>query len=339
MTKQFTSLLLILLFFTSATSAQSRLIDREVLRRSIFSGFKTEALEERVVMDTLVPNGFLDDCSLNLVVYGITDYWGTISGMSEFEDLEKAQLIENTTNTAVKITDVLAFFDYVNVVGNGNLRAKIYGVSGDGSPADLLGQSEEITADQIMADPVDVLTTRFTFFNPVALSDPSFFVSIDFSDLYASQDSTGLLQTEISCGSGAEAYELWADESWNSLQEIWSTDTEVFDVNIAVFAVVEFEETNAVKDPFYQQGHIRLRPANPNPAGETIRINYELEKPGRVQLEIFSPDGRRMESRQFGQLPNGNYSEIVDLSTFTPGAYIYSILSDEARVVSRFVVK
>lgn len=339
MTKQFTTLLLALLCFSLTVFAQERRVNPDALRQSVFPGFVHDELQERMIQDTLAPDAFYDDCSLSLTAYGITDRWGTISGMNEYEDWEKAQLINNTTNTAIEINEVLAFFDYVSVVGNGNLRAKIYSVAEDGSPSTLLGQSDDLTASQINADPVEVLITTFPFTNTVMLDAPSFFVSIDFSDLYVSQDSTGLLQTDIDCGSGEEVYELWPDESWHSFQDVWSFEDEIFDVSLLVFAVVEFDETSPVVDPFYQQGHIRLRPANPNPAAETVRLNYELEQASSVQIEIYSPDGRRIENRQLGLLPEGTYAEAVDLSAFAPGAYIYSIITDEARVVSRFVVE
>ncbi len=339
MTKQFTTLLLALLCFSLIGSAQERRVNFEAHRQLVFPGFAQDVLQERMIQDTLAPDAFFDECALNIGSYGINDYWGTISGMNELEDLEKAQLINNSTNTAVEINEVLAFFDYVDVVGNGNLRAKIYATAEDGSPSTLLGQSDDITASEILASPEEVLITTFPFTNSVMLDAPSFFVSIDFTDLYASQDTTGLLQTDVGCGSGAEAYEYWVDETWHSLRDVWSFEDDIYDVNLMIFAVVEFDETSPVVDPFYQQGHIRLRPANPNPASESVRLNYELEQAGSVQIEIYSPDGRRIESRQLGLQPEGTYAESVDLSAFAPGAYIYSIVTDEARVVSRFVVE
>lgn len=339
MMKRSTILILGLFCLSVAASAQLRQFDSEPRRTSLFPGLPQQELEERVVADTLIPAAFADECSEFLTVYGISNEWGTVTGMNGYFDLEKAQLIENITGTAIEITEVLAYFDYIGLDGNGNLRAKIYSVAEDGSPSTLLGQSDDITASEVMADPTEILVTSFPFTSTVSLSDASFFVSVDFTDLYASQDTTGLLQTEIGCGDGNESFELWADETWHSMAEVWSSDTETFDIHLPLFPVVEFDETSPVADPFYQQGHLRLRPATPNPAHTSVQLNYELEQSGTVRIEIFSPDGRRIQERNLGLLPQGNYVESVELGNLASGAYIYSILTEEARVVSRFVVE
>ena len=123
---------------------------------------------------------------------------------------------------------------------------------------------------------------------------------------------------------------------WASIFDAWFA-IEPFNINFSIFAVVG-EETSAVKDPFHHEGHLRLRPATPNPARNSVRLHYELEKAGAVQIDIFSPDGRRVLNRQLGQRPVGSYTETIELSGFASGTYFYSVLTEEARVMSRFVV-
>ncbi|PHN00687.1 T9SS type A sorting domain-containing protein [Flavilitoribacter nigricans] len=341
MTKQSTPLVLLLLCFTVSLFAQQKQYNPQAIRNIQFTERTgSEVLEERVETDTLLPSIFYtDECAFDQAAYGLGDLWGTVGGMNEYGDMEKAQLIENITNTSISITDVIVWFNSVGIVDNGNLRIKVYSVNeADGSPDMLLGQSDDIAANQIMVNDTFILDTSIPFSTPVTVDASSFFLSVDFSDLYGTMDTVDILHTADDCGSGAEAYELWDDGTWISMRDAWSSDTEDFDMNFSIFAVVEFDPVLAVKDPFYQQGHLRLHPATPNPSRETVRLNYELEKTSQVQIDIFSPDGRRIEQRQLGILPNGSYTEDVELSNFPAGSYIYSIMTDEARVVSRFIV-
>ena len=172
----------------------------------------------------------------------------------------------------------------------------------------------------------------------MSLDNSSFVLSADFADLYATQDTVGLLQTELGCGSGQDAFELWADNTWHSLRESWSSDTDEFDSSFPLFAVVEFEDPNAVNDPFVQQNGLRIFPAAPNPSRSTVRLGYALEKSSTVQIEIYSIDGRRLEQLQLGQRGSGEHMEEVDLSDYAVGPYVYSIVTQEARIMSRFVV-
>lgn len=341
MTKQSTPLLLVLLCFSAGLFAQHKAYNPQAIRNLKFTAFPpSEELEERVETDTIYPSIFYEDeCAFDQAAYGLGDFWGAVGGMNQYGDKAKAQLIENTTNTAVSITDVIVWFNRAIVVDNGNLRVNVYSVdAADGSPDVLLGQSDDIKADQIMVNDTFILDTTIPFSTPVTVEGSSFFVSVDFSDLYASRDTIDLLHTAIGCGSGLESYELWDDDTWNSMREAWSSDTESFDMSFSIFAVIEFDPVLAVNDPFYQQGHLRLRPATPNPSRERVQLNYELEKTGSVQIDIYSPDGRRIQHRQLGVLPQGSYVEQVELSDFPAGSYLYSIMTDEARVVSRFVV-
>lgn len=341
MTKQSTPILLLLLVFSLSLAGQRQTFNPAPLRSSSFTGLLPDGLEQRLVTDTLNPPAFNDECSGNLISFGFTQIWGTLSGMNQLGDTEKAQLIPNATNTTISITEALVLFDYVEVVGNGNLRVKVYALDpATGKPGTQLGQSDDIKADQILADPMEVLVTSFPFSTPVALADDDFVIGVDFTDLYTSADTTGILQTELECGSGSDAFErLPEDGSWATMFDSWSDETGDFDMNFGIFAVVEFDETTAVNDPYYQQGHLRLRPATPNPSREVVRLNYELEKAASVQIEIYSPDGRRLQNRNLGLQPAGVYTEDVDLDQFAAGSYIYSIMTDGARVISRFIVE
>jgi Flp pilus assembly protein TadG len=335
MTKQSTLLLFIGLCISVSLSAQKRQIAGPLVQKT-HTGLPKQELEARLAMDTLLPTIFEDECSFQVASYGITDFWGRIGGMNEFGDKEKAQLLENTTNTTISVTQGMAWFNQAIAVGDGNLRMKVYAADGpDGAPGTLLGTSDDLKVSELEVNDTLILTTFFPFSTPATLDDATFYMSVDMSDLYATNDTTDLLHTEPGCGDGTIAYELWDDDTWNTMYDAWSE----LNTSFFLFAIVEFDDPLAVNDPFVLQNGLRLFPAAPNPARDVVRLGYELEESGPVQIEIYSNDGKLLQKRNLGQQPVGRYYEEVAVDEFSSGAYIYGIVTDKSRLMSKFVVR
>lgn len=78
---------------------------------------------------------------------------------------------------------------------------------------------------------------------------------------------------------------------------------------------------------------------SPNPASEIATITYELRKPGKVQIEIFSSEGRKVKVINEGCKTEGKNSCQLICSNLSPG--IYSIIlqtEQEVLASTRFVV-
>lgn len=338
MTARFT-LLCFLLFSVSTLLSQARKANVDPVRKATYSQPAPDLLETRNVTDTLTPGAFKDVCGSTFVTYTPIDDWGFVAGTNAFGDKETAQLIRNTTNTEITITEVWAFFGYISEVGNGNIRVKLYDVDpATGRPESMRAQSNDVRVANIQYSDTLALGTAFTFPTAVSLDDPSFFLSVDFSSLYATFDTVSLYHTELGCGTGTETYVLWSDNQWFSMIEAWA-GIQDFDINLSIVAVVEFDSPNAVADPYYQQGQLRLYPASPNPAGHTVQLNYELKESGPVKIELYSADGRRMRDIQLGHQHTGRYAQNIDISDLPAGPYVYSIVTATTRVASRFIVK
>ncbi|MEZ4992627.1 MAG: T9SS type A sorting domain-containing protein [Saprospiraceae bacterium] len=343
MTKQSILLLLISLFISLSLAAQKRQFAGSITTKA-YASFPQQELEQRLALDTLVPPIFDDECSFNLAAFPLTNYWGRLGGMNGYGDKEKAQLLNNETNTIIRVNQGMAWFNRAKGVGNGNLRMKVYAPDGtdangrNGAPGTLLGQSDDLRVSDIQVDDSLVVTTFFPFSNPVTLGDNSFYMSVDMADLYATNDTVDLLHTLIGCGNGLESYELWSDDSWNSMQDAWSSSTTTFDINFFIFAIVEFDDPSGVVDPYVLQNGLRLFPAAPNPARNVVRLGYELEESGPVQIEIYSPDGRQLQKINLGQQPAGRYAEEIAVGDFPVGSYIYGVVTDKSRLMSKFVV-
>jgi len=95
---------------------------------------------------------------------------GTVSGVNGFMDLEKAQRMIYTTGN-FSVTSILAFFGEANVIGDGNLSAKIYEVDETtNGPGVLVGTSDAIKVSEINLDPEFVVPTPFIFSNPAPVA-------------------------------------------------------------------------------------------------------------------------------------------------------------------------
>ena len=85
---------------------------------------------------------------------------------------------------------------------------------------------------------------------------------------------------------------------------------------------------------------LRLLPAYPNPAADEVHLGYELDRTAtNVQIEIYSPTGQILRRFDRGQLPAGPHVERLASGTLPPGAYSYSIITNEARLTGRFVIR
>lgn len=345
MNNRFHPLIFCLLLASWNLTAQKKMVNPQPFSSQVLDGraglFTTPypMLESRNVLDTLVPDAFNDVCGEVQVLYQPIDDWGFIGGTNFFGDKEKAQLIENTTNTSITIKEVWALFGYVSSVGNGNVRMKIYRVDTDnGGPGSLWAQTNDVRVENIQINDTVVVATPFFFPVNVALDVPSFYLSLDVSSLYNTFDTVAVFSTELGCGSGREAYDLWPDDQWYPVVDSWG-GLQDFDINYSLLAIVEFDDPNSVNDPYYQQGLLRLYPAAPNPAREQVRLNYELEEPGPVQIDIYSSDGRRLQHLDLGHHTVGRHAREIETNSLPAGSYVYTILTDRARVASRFIVE
>ena len=167
MRKQSTPILLLFFFFTTALWGQERRYEPKPIRAATFDVFFQQALETRGAIDTLLPEAYKEACGFQLTSFGVTSQWGFVGGMNGLGDKEKAQLVNNTTNAVIKINAIWALFDFATVVNNGSMRIKVYSAGVNGNlPDQVLGQSNDIKADEIRVDPNSILTTVFSVYDP-----------------------------------------------------------------------------------------------------------------------------------------------------------------------------
>lgn len=288
-------------------------------------------------MDTILSPILLDTCSGTVFNFQPTEGSGFIGGTNDFMDLEKAQrMIANHSNFSV--TEVFAFFGAAAIGGDGELSAKIYQVDpSTNGPGALVGTSDPIKASDINLDPDIIVPTPFVFSTPAPVMGNEFFVSIDLSALYTSQDTVGLLLTDVDCGFAEDAWELFGDgQTWVSLSNpdlSWNLVS-----NFPMIVVLELGGISSTQEIASTDGAIRLHDAFPNPATDNLTIAYDLEVKSMVQLEVYSIDGKLLiQQNQAVQAP-GAYQVQLPIATLPEGVYLYGIVTDKGRLMNKFVV-
>ncbi len=63
----------------------------------------------------------------------------------------------------------------------------------------------------------------------------------------------------------------------------------------------------------------------PNPFNPSTLIDYSLKNCGNYQLEIYNSKGQRIISKALGFHESGSYSQILDLTSYSSGVYLYAI--------------
>ncbi len=291
----------------------------------------------RVENDTLFGAAFALPCGDQITSF-FSNNWGFISGTNGYTDFEKAQRITLGAGNNFTVQEIWGFFAAASEVNNGPLRAKVYSTSAGGAPTTELGVSADINVSDIDTSSSSLVPTIFTFATPPAVTGPEIFISIDFEDLYASQDTVGLWMTADECGDGNDAYELWGDGSgWFPLD---SPDSWGLETNLLIGVVVAFDPISSQSpEPVAGMNGLRIFPASPNPTSADLNINYQLDQSSKLQIEIYATDGKLLQRIDKGIQPSGRFTEILNTEQFPAGAYVYGVITETARLMNRFVVE
>ncbi len=293
-----------------------------------------------IAMDTLFPTIVEDEneaCSQNLFNFLNSGGWGLVGGMNNFGDVEKAQLFnyEDGDNN-YKVTEAFVFVGVAEVVGDGEVVAKIYEVADEGGPAGLVGTSEPVKVSELAIDDELALPTQFIFATPAEVTTNGFFVSLDVSQLYTAQDTVGVLMTDTDCGVEGEAWELFSDGvTWLSIADEGSWD---IGSNFFMAAIVETDEVSATKELVVGNQRISLHDAFPNPTNGQLTISYDLEESAAIQIEIYNLTGQVIRQINKNTLPAGQYQEQIGTNNLATGTYFYGIRTDSGRLMQKFSV-
>ncbi|MEM1122994.1 MAG: T9SS type A sorting domain-containing protein, partial [Bacteroidota bacterium] len=291
------------------------------------------------VPEVLFPTIFQDTlgCGNQLVTFTAgSDVWGFLSGTNGFTDLEKAQRFDYDGNN-YQVLEVDVFFDFVSIVNDGDIFAKVYEIDAEtGGPGELVGVSNAVKMSGVAVDDEFIVPTVFSFSQIPVVQGEQFFVSVDISDLYNTNDTLTIAMTDEDCGVAGETWELFGDgQTWAdySSEASWGIPS-----NILIVAVVEADGLSSTKDLLVGGERIRLHDAYPNPAKDELIIDFELEMSTVVQIEIYNLDGQLIQQIDNNKLPAGKYQERISTADLAAGTYFYGITTEKGRLMNKFVV-
>jgi hypothetical protein len=86
------------------------------------------------------------------------------------------------------------------------------------------------------------------------------------------------------------------------------------------------------------QGNVFVANSRPNPFRNAVTLSFTLPHAGPVSVEIYSADGRRVETLAQGDLPAGQHSVQWSLDARTPsGVYFYRVVAGSQQVTGKLM--
>lgn len=95
---------------------------------------------------------------------------------------------------------------------------------------------------------------------------------------------------------------------------------------------------NSSEDEQSRPSEIQLFQNYPNPFNPTTTISFSLDKPSVIKLEVFSIDGRLLQTLANSNYNSGNHSIRFDASSFSSGIYFYRLSTESQSVSKRLVL-
>jgi len=77
----------------------------------------------------------------------------------------------------------------------------------------------------------------------------------------------------------------------------------------------------------------------PNPFGYELKINYSINKSGKIEILITDIAGKRVKNLKHGFVEKGSYSEVYSTSDIEKGVYILQVTIDGQLNGQKFVIK
>jgi hypothetical protein len=295
-------------------------------------------MEKSAVTDTILPLILSDACARELVFYfADTTRFGYLSGTNNFFDLEKLQRIELTEATNFTVNDIVAAFAVADdIIGDRKVVANLYEDGGSNNPlGTFLGSSDTLTVSQLA---LGGTYTSFPFSTPIALTNTSsFFVSIEFADLYFNdQDNVNyvgnvaLFSTEIGCGDGENALEVFPDTSGNQYNTIlanWGLNLE-----FAIGAIIDRDPFTSTRNPVADYATT----ISPNPATEVLTLAFAAATNHELTVSLLSMDGRILRSQVS---PAGNGSVTWSVNELPAGVYLYQVAGAQGVQTGKVVIR
>ncbi len=324
-------IILVLISFVSVSFAQRQ----SVPSNKVFTADKAFFTNNsKAITDTIIPLPM--STASGYTIYGSAN-GGYICGTNGYGDYAKAQVFPVGTGEGYKVYGVLVWFAAKTIIGTANnvvcsinpltgtATASTGNVPGPGATA--------LLTKTLSTNDVDTGTSMtFTAFmfdqQHTVLTD--YAVVIDVQNTY--DDTVGIVSTVEGDGWGMElAMEKWNDGSWYTLTGAgWGSS----DFDMCIFPVVEM---NTGMEDVFVDG-VKMN-SYPNPANESVAINYEIQKDANVTIYVTDMTGKQVIVSEEGAKQAGAHQSTIDVSNLASGNYMYIINAGSQRLAKMLIVE
>ena len=168
----------------------------------------------------------------------------------------------------------------------------------------------------------------------VKISQPTILAANTFATDDSTGSSTGKGIVSVSGGVVPYSY-LWDDagSSTDSLVNNLSAGTytvNVVDKNLCTLTKTITIKNLSSKNTVFTYGSKSSLKAFPNPASSYFILEFELEKPGIIDLAIYDEGGKQVKKVISGHYYQGNYKVLVYTDDLSSGYYFYALKEEEA---------
>jgi hypothetical protein len=108
------------------------------------------------------------------------------------------------------------------------------------------------------------------------------------------------------------------------------------DVQSSVFASVYFGNASGTDE---NQGPVSQLVLSPNPATDALYLDFDMQEPAPVQLQLMDMQGIAIKSESLGTLPAGQQRHALNLDALPSGMYLLGLQSNGSRIFCKVVVQ
>lgn len=342
MFKNFTLVVCTLLFSITFVFSQSKLQFTKSNPKTLAKS-TVESIEFRSDTVIIDPPAFSDPCAESVFIFFLNEEAGFLNGTNDFGDQAKAQRFDFDDASSYSVIGAFIAFGNITVAGDGTIKVGVWDADENGAPQTLLYETTPVNVSQLSPNDGESIEQDLFVFPP---SDPvmtnQFFISVDLSNLYETGDMLSLWSTDENCGDASSTWELLIFEdgatTWNPYDGTGVFPDFNLPIDLLVSPIIVFDNTTSIESQFVTKNGLTLLPASPNPAKNQAFINFELDQPEQVQIALYNMEGQLIRQEELGSISSGPQSKVLNVEDLQAGSYIYSIVTNRARLMSRLVI-
>lgn len=219
--------------------------------------------------------------------------------------------------------------------------AAVFSVNDHGLPIAQLGM-QQFSTDIIDTNSAQPVFTAIDFETPVPVSssfavmvqtiDASQGADLDFVFIYSNQQGDGRGENRA-CAIGTNDQ---GQPFSTHLANIFSGDAGSIDIDPIIIPVLETSTTGV--DDYITLNGLTLKGAFPSPASNNTSIQFAIDKPASVEINIIDMTGRVVSTVRQNAMEAGNHALDLDLRTLPTGSYMYTVSTGTAHVAGKLTV-